>query len=324
MIGEDFPITAMKTYRHILVGIDFSPACRAALRTAVRIASSHDTPLTAVHVMDPTLAGAIKEAHNFSDEQLFADMNERVQAFMTHAEIGTEMVQTRLEVGQPIAVLGAACLELGADLLVLGSRGTEHGPNQVGTVASKCLRKAPADVLLVRTHLDGPFKQVLACVDLSETSAKAVRSARWIAERDHSKLDCLFVYQSALALSLDYGGFVPPLPVADTAVGDTWKKDLDDFVQPILRTSENLDSRNIVLERVNIREAIVEHIKETNTDLVVVGTRGKSDLRTFFMGTTAEKVVSHAPCSILAVKPDGFVSPIAATSVLPPATVPMA
>ncbi|WP_172683289.1 universal stress protein [Verrucomicrobium spinosum] len=48
----------MKTYRHILVGIDFSPASRAALRTAVRIASSHDTPLTAVHVMDPTLAGA--------------------------------------------------------------------------------------------------------------------------------------------------------------------------------------------------------------------------------------------------------------------------
>ncbi|HSJ03291.1 MAG: universal stress protein [Verrucomicrobium sp.] len=327
----------MKTYRHIIVGIDFSPACRSALKTAVRIAAASSIPVTAVHVMDAKLAAAIKEAHNFSDEQLFGDMTERVQAFMEDSEIGTQLVKSELTVGHPFAALGAACLRHQADLLVLGSRGSEHGPNQVGTVASKCLRKAPADVLLVRVHGQAPFKQVLACVDLSETSAIAVRSARWIAEQDGSQLDCLFVYQSALALSLDYGGFVPPLPVADVSMGDTWKKDVDDFVQPLLRTSDNLAWRSLVVERVNIREAIVEHIKETGTDLVVLGTRGKTDLRTLLLGTTAEKVVAHAPCSILAVKPDGFVSPLASeaepvtqvpvaetSAILPPAVGPLA
>lgn len=314
----------MKTYRHLLVGIDFSPASRSALKTAVRIAAPLGVPVTAVHVMEPALAGAIKQAHNYTDEQLLADMGERVHAFMSQAEIGTELVQVRLDVGMPFDVLSALAQEVGADLLVLGSRGTEHGPHQVGTVASKCLRKAPADVMLVRIHLEGPFKQVLACVDLSETSAKAVRSGRWVAEQDHARLDCLFVYQSAMALSLDYGGFVPPLPVVDSAAGDAWKKDVDDFVVPMLRTSENLAWRTVVLERVNIREAIVEHIKDTGTDLVVVGTRGKSDLRTFFLGTTAEKVVTHAPCSILAVKPDGFVPPQPEETMLLPATGPLA
>ena len=59
-----------------------------------------------------------------------------------------------------------------------------------------------------------------------------------------------------------------------------------------------------VMERVNIREAIVDHVNERKADLVVLGTRGKTGLRELLIGTTAEKVVSNAPCSILAVKPD--------------------
>ena len=37
---------------------------------------------------------------------------------------------------------------------------------------------------------------------------------------------------------------------------------------------------------------------------VVLGTRGKTGLRELLIGTTAEKIVANAPCSILAVKPE--------------------
>jgi nucleotide-binding universal stress UspA family protein len=56
----------------------------------------------------------------------------------------------------------------------------------------------------------------------------------------------------------------------------------------------------------NIRETILEHVQETQADLVVVGTRGKTGLREMLIGTTAEKIVANAPCSILAVKPDAM------------------
>jgi nucleotide-binding universal stress UspA family protein len=65
-------------------------------------------------------------------------------------------------------------------------------------------------------------------------------------------------------------------------------------------------TRALVKERVNIREAILEHVTETHADMVVLGTRGKTGLRELLIGTTAEKIVQHAPCSILAVKPDGL------------------
>jgi nucleotide-binding universal stress UspA family protein len=64
----------------------------------------------------------------------------------------------------------------------------------------------------------------------------------------------------------------------------------------------------IVKERVNIREAILDHVNEVHADLVVLGTRGKSGLRELLIGTTAEKIIQHAPCSILAVKPDEIIA----------------
>jgi nucleotide-binding universal stress UspA family protein len=195
-------------------------------------------------------------------------------------------------------------------LLVLGTRGTEHGPNQIGAVAAKCLRKAPADVLLVREGAHHPFKHIPACVDFSDTSARAVRAAGQIAEGDRASLDCLFIYQSALALSMDYGGFMPGLPLTTDETPELWKRDLDTFVQPLLPKSRSLGWRTKVLETMNIRDGIYRHVEESKTDLVVLGTQGKSNLRTLLLGTTAERIVAHAHCSVLAVKPEGFVSPM--------------
>ena len=62
--------------------------------------------------------------------------------------------------------------------------------------------------------------------------------------------------------------------------------------------------RAVVKERINIREAILDHVNDLHADLVVLGTRGKSGLRELLIGTTAEKIIQNAPCSILAIKPD--------------------
>jgi universal stress protein E len=265
----------------------------------------------------------LKEAHHATEEDVFKHVLESVHAFLARSDTGTQLVKVELHVGHPFVELLEACQRRRAGLIVLGTRGTEHGPNQIGAIAAKCVRKAPADVLLVREGKHTPFQHITTCVDLSETSAKALRAARAIAQDDGASLDCLYVYQSALALSLDYGGFVPPLPVDSGEAAAAWKKELDEFVQPLLRTAEGLKWQTLVVERVNIREAILEHIRESKTDLVVLGTRGKTDLRTLIMGTTAEKIVTHAPCSVLAVKPEDFVSPVLQAE-LPPPIVPFA
>jgi nucleotide-binding universal stress UspA family protein len=87
---------------------------------------------------------------------------------------------------------------------------------------------------------------------------------------------------------------------------DTWRKNLGEFLHPLLREAKGLQWRAVVEERPSIRESIYDHVQATKIDLVVLGTRGKTDLRALIMGTTAEKIVTRAPCSVLAVKPDDF------------------
>jgi universal stress protein E len=56
-------------------------------------------------------------------------------------------------------------------------------------------------------------------------------------------------------------------------------------------------------------EAILKAIDDFQIDLVVMGTSARSGLSNLVLGNTAERLISHMKCSVIAVKPPGFVSP---------------
>ncbi|MCE2693869.1 MAG: universal stress protein [Verrucomicrobiaceae bacterium] len=299
----------MKKLHHIIAAIDFTPSCRNALREAARRASLDGAAITAVHVMDEFLVHELKKALSADQSAVRAEWLERLKKFVAESEVGAGAVNAEVRIGHPFSELVEACRAHSADLLVMGAKGSRNEPNRVGAIAAKCVRKAPVDVFLVREDAQGPFKKIVTCVDFSENSAKAVQYALHVARQDDATLDCLHVYQSALAMSLDYGGFAPSMPVTiDPEAVDNWRKDLDAFLAPLTREAGDVKVTALIKERVNIREAILDHVNETHATLVVLGTRGKTGLREMLIGTTAEKIVQNAPCSILAVKPDGFIS----------------
>lgn len=45
-------------------------------------------------------------------------------------------------------------------------------------------------------------------------------------------------------------------------------------------------------------------------DVLVVGTTGRSGISGLLIGNTVEKLLSQVQCSVVAVKPDGYESPI--------------
>jgi len=47
---------------------------------------------------------------------------------------------------------------------------------------------------------------------------------------------------------------------------------------------------------------IVEAAKQEKIDLIVMGTRGRSNLSSYFLGSNAERVVRHAPCPVLTIR----------------------
>jgi universal stress protein E len=56
--------------------------------------------------------------------------------------------------------------------------------------------------------------------------------------------------------------------------------------------------------------AILRDIEAHQVDLLVMGTVGRSGMAGALIGNTAERLVHQVPCSILAVKPEGFRCPL--------------
>jgi nucleotide-binding universal stress UspA family protein len=68
-------------------------------------------------------------------------------------------------------------------------------------------------------------------------------------------------------------------------------------------------------ERVHVHkgsaaEVILEQVRALGADLIVMGTVVRTGLPGLLLGNTAETVLGQARCSVLAVKPEGFVSPV--------------
>jgi universal stress protein A len=53
-------------------------------------------------------------------------------------------------------------------------------------------------------------------------------------------------------------------------------------------------------------EEIVRVAEELHADLMVIGTHGRTSVKEFFVGSTAERVVRNATCAVLAIKPEGY------------------
>jgi universal stress protein E len=297
----------MKSYSHILVGIDSSNACLSAVRTAVRVAS-HGVPITMLHVVDPKLLSVVQQSSEMTESEFIAGVSQHVLTFVANAGVAGTGMKVKIEIGDPVIQLTEACARDQSDLLVLGTRGTKHGPNQIGTVATKCVRKMPADVLLVREGANGPFRRIVACVDFSQKSANVVRTAMRIADIDNAELDCVFVFKASLNTLVNYGNILLVSPNTGLRMPSGLKEDLRDFLRPILAGSR-LTLNSHVLVGSNCRNRIFEHARESKADLVVLGSHSDSGIHSLLMGTTVENIVTHAPCSVLAVRPTSVAVP---------------
>ena len=82
---------------------------------------------------------------------------------------------------------------------------------------------------------------------------------------------------------------------------------LDKFMQ---KHGASVDDANVHLFKGEPDKMISDFIRNEGIDLVVLGTVAKSGLGGEIAGNTSEKILVRIECSVLALKPSGFVSPI--------------
>lgn len=140
------------------------------------------------------------------------------------------------------------------------------------------------------------YKNILFAADFSEHSIVVAERAFDLAQKYQSGLNILHV--------VDY------LPIADSAYGPVipFEKDLtDELVSAAKKRLANIANKYSIpiekqwLEIGSPKLEIVRVAEENDIDLIVVGSHGRHGLA-LLLGSTANGVLHHAKCDVLAVR----------------------
>ncbi len=159
--------------------------------------------------------------------------------------------------------------------------------------------EAPTKVMLVHEGHTGPFRKVVAGVDFSEQSREAVAQALRVAAQDDSQVHFLHVFTG----SWGRYALVPDAWEVDEEMAAQYRHALEQRLREFVGDTAGRPARFTVVEAANHGHGIAEYARRVGADLVVLGTKGRSNLGYVLLGSTVERLLREIPCSALVVRP---------------------
>ncbi len=292
----------MNQLKTIIVGVDFSECSRSALEQAARMAEWNHANLRIIHALDHLSVRDAAEALRLTEDQIRGELRQHaITRLSAWAEEAKAPARHSREVifGSPLDVLLFEARAGSADLIVLGVTGDSLLPYGAGTLATKCLRKAPCKVLLVKTTHPRPFRKIVACVDFSETSREAVTQAARVAAQDRAEVHFLNIFQPPVDYGDSFGDRIPAMADFER----NYRRLLESNLRRFASAGPGVSTFYAVSEAKTHGHGIAEYCRRIDADLVILGTKGKTNLRYVLLGSTVERLLREIPCSVLAVRP---------------------
>lgn len=140
------------------------------------------------------------------------------------------------------------------------------------------------------------INKILLPIDGSEASFKTTRYATALASQINASIIILHVITVP-----DFPRYLKSVDVYYEEV----KKEVENWFDMIANfwQSKNLKIRTrIVTGAFSVVESIVEVADKENVDIIVIGSRGRSQFKKLLLGSVTNGVVTHAKCPVLVVK----------------------
>lgn len=143
--------------------------------------------------------------------------------------------------------------------------------------------------------------RILLPTDLSEASAAAARHAFALADRFGAEVHVLHVVEEIASTVPEAAAHMASFP--------------DDYMAQARANAEKALAAWLPSDVAGGREVvravqegapltrILDYARDHQIDLIVMGTLGRTGLAHFLIGSVAERVVRHAPCPVLTVRP---------------------
>jgi nucleotide-binding universal stress UspA family protein len=146
---------------------------------------------------------------------------------------------------------------------------------------------------------DIQLKKILVPIDGSRYSMKAAKYAIEVAKLQKAQIVCIYVI-AKLSYGYEYAG-----SLFDEYLEDIKNKSQSWFNQ-INKMAENNGLKNIetdiLINVLSITDAIISYASNNSTDLIVIGTKGRTGIDRFLLGSVASGVVKHSHCQVFIVR----------------------
>lgn len=294
----------MEHLKSVLCAIDLSECSKCALEQASRIAKRDGAALTLLHVIEPRVMEDLEEMMpKGSDVRKGVLDGARREVEKFSAGILPPKTRVDVVVGEPLDTILAKAKEAAAQLIVIGAFGVSGEGRGAGSLALKMARGSPIAVLLVDGRHAADFRSAMVGIDFSEQSTRALYAALHLARIERCPLHAVHVFAPP---TLHYQAPTPQAsPTYQRQFQAALKERLESLVAEQRKLVGDVKVSCDLFQHTSHGYGLIDFAMEKKVDVVVVGTLGRTNLRTLLLGSTAERVVRETPCSVLAVPPKG-------------------
>ncbi len=314
---------SMQRFKNILAIYDHKIGDEGALQRAVSLAKMNGARLTVCQAIENLPNGPVSMFR-----PLLADESDRQKQFLAERKAHLERlvasirhdgvsVEVSVLTGKPFLQVIRTVLRNQHDLVVMTAdvfRGLRD--MAFGSTSMHLMRKCPCPVWVMQPESRERLERIVAAVDPEESldkpdslNLKIMQLASSLARMEQCELDIVHVWDF---LGADL----------DSSRGELAERTMDQLIEKnrcahqvkVKNLLANVDLSDVQftvnLPKGDPAHAIPEFVNDHKVDHLVMGTVARTGIAGFFIGDTAEAVLRQVDCSVLAVKPEGFVTPV--------------
>ena len=308
----------MQRYKNILL----VRGHEQALERAAALAKHNRARLTVVDVVEHLSREARSRSDELStsksaEQLLLKQRRQQLEEYVAPLREQDLRVRTKVLVGKAFLQIIREVVRRGHDLVIVTAEGKGGLKEQLfGSTSLHLMRKCPCPVWVIKPSRSKRYVRILAAIDpdtFDDTTAllnrKIMDLATSLADRESAALDIVSVWS------------FPGEAFLRSTAGTTKKT-----MQRLLREERAANQQRVdqllelyPLENISFevhlvkgdpKKTIPDVVRNVQPNVIVMGTVCRTGVGGLLIGNTAETILQRVDCSVLAVKPDGFVTPV--------------
>ena len=312
----------MQRFKNILLVIDKRVASKSALEQAVALCKRNQAHLTVVDIVEdlspeaelwltPDMLSAVRS------QELEIRQN-RLKHLVEPFRQDALQMDIKVLSDTPFLAIIREVLRFNHDLVIMTADGDGGLRERLfGSTSMHLMRKCPCPVWVIKPNHPPRYTRILAAVDPASfddsngtLDSKIMDLATSLTQRQQAELHIVHAWFLSSESTLIDGRSRIPKSDAKKILRFVENKHKDELNKLLVNYDLQKLNYKVHLLKGVAKDIIPTIAQENEIDLIVMGTVARTGIAGFFIGNTAENVLSQVNCSVLTVKPDKFITPV--------------